>query len=365
MAQQQRNYGSLQRRAEQQVATIDSKGGVGRRSFMDYSKSQAQVKFFKFADPGEYQDINILPWEISSEDHPEVVRTKDEPEFLHNGNKNPAKVMVGDLDYVLDLWVHQSIGPNNEDHVCLKKTYGKACPTCDRADELWKEESTKDEARNLFSKRKCVYAVQPLDSNFHAATNDIYIFEMTHSRFAKGLQGKAVSSMRGRGVVNFADPYVGKVVSFTVVEEKMNNGRKYSLADQFEFNERQEEISEDILRKVPSLDTFLTIKTADQIRAILNGDPDDLGQDYDEPPTESNARFQDTPSVAEESPAAAAPDTATKGVRRRVKEDSVEEKVENPCPSGHTFGVDCDTQSSCARCPDDVYNRCLARAKAR
>jgi hypothetical protein len=214
-----------------------------------------------------------------------------------------------------------------------------------------------------------------LDSNFHAAKDDIYIFEMTHSRFAKGLQGKAVSSMRGRGVVNFADPYEGKVVSFTVVEEKMNNGRKYSLADQFEFNERQEEISEDILMKVPSLDTFLTIKTADQIRAILNGDPDDLGQDYDEPPTESNARFQDTPSVAEEAPVADAPDTTIKPARRRVKEDSVEEDVEkpqrkaaattNPCPSGHTFGVDCDTQSSCARCPDDVYNKCLARAKAR
>lgn len=360
MAQQRRNYGSLQRRAEQQVATLDYKGGAGRRSFMDYSKSQEQVKFFKFADPGEYQDVNILPWEIASKDHPEVVA----------GN---AK--VGDMDYVLDLWVHQRIGPNKEDHICLKKTYGRECPTCDLAEELWKDESTKDEARNLFSKRKCVYAIQPLDSNFHASTNDIYIFEMTHSRFAKGLQGKAVSSMRGKGVVNFADPYVGKVVSFTVVEEKMNNGRKYSLADQFEFNERQEEISDDILIKVPSLDAYLAIKTADQIRAILNGDPDDLVQDYDEPPTESNARFQDTPSVAEESPAAAAPDTATRPARRRVKEDSMEEVVEkpqrkaaattNPCPSGHTFGADCDTQSSCARCPDDVYNKCLARAKAR
>lgn len=361
MAQQRRNYGSLQRRAEQQVATIDSKGGVGRRSFMDYSKSQAQVRFFKFADPGEYQDVNILPWEISSKDHPEVVA----------GN---AK--VGDMDYVLDLWIHQRIGPNKEDHICLKKTYGRECPTCDLADDLWKDESTKDEARNLFSKRKCVYIIQPLDSDFHAPKDDIYIFEMTHSRFAKGLQGKAVSSMRGRGVVNFADPYVGKVVSFTVVEEKMNNGRKYSLADQFEFNERQEEISEDILMKVPSLDTFLTVKTADQIRAILNGDPDDLGQDYDEPPTESNARFQDTPSVAEEAPTAAAPDTATKPARRRVKEDPVAEVIvekpqrkaaatTNPCPSGHTFGADCDTQSSCARCPDDVYNKCLAHAKAR
>ena len=45
------------------------------------------------------------------------------------------------------------------------------------ADELWKDESTKDEARNL---SVCATAVIP------SAQKDIYIFEMT----IKGLQGR-------------------------------------------------------------------------------------------------------------------------------------------------------------------------------
>lgn len=299
MAGYDRSRMSLGRRTQQQTDTRESNGGVTRQGFMNYGSTK--LKFFKMGDPGTYHDINILPWKIATKNHPEVVRTKDEPEFLRNGQPNPAKVMVGDLDYVLDLMVHTRIGPGNGDYICPKKNFGKPCPICERADELWKDERTKDEARKLFAKRKCVYVVQELTDEFYDKGEDPKIFEVSHAVFSKDLQDRATACMRGKGVVNFADTSIeeGRVVSFNVNEDTMGNGKKFKKAANFEFNERKEEIAADVLAKCPSLDAMMVIKTYDQLKAALYGDPDDVEEGYENQPDEGDegqatpARFRD------------------------------------------------------------------------
>lgn len=313
--------GGLSRRTQQQTDTRESGGGVGRQSFMDYSTHR--LKFFKMGEPGAYHDINILPWIISSKNHPEVVA---------------GHAQVGDPDYVLDLMVHTRIGPSQGDYICPKRNFNKPCPICEQADELWKNEKTKNEARALFAKRKCVYLVQELTDEFHAKSEDPMIFEVSHSVFSKELQSRATSCLRGKGVVNFADPdvKVGKVVSFSVNEETMGNGKKYKQAANFEFNERAEEISDEILEKCPSLDSMMVIKSYNQLKSALYGDPEDVEDDFEnqqEPEDEQpSARFRDNEpkEYADEIPNRRRNDVEEEAAapsRRRFVPDEAEERA--------------------------------------
>lgn len=278
---------NLGRRTQEQTDNRESNGAT-RKTFMNYS--QCGLKFFKFADVGKFQDINILPWRISSKNHPGVVDGKYE---------------IGDYDYVLDLWIHSRIGPGEEDCVCLKRTYGKPCPICDEADRLWANPETKESARQFFAKRKCIYLVDELNDKFESVSNEPKIFEVTHGLFSKDLQSKATSCLRGKGVVDFASVNVdskgreiGKVVSFTIGEGTMGNGKKFKKAENFEFNDRVQEITDEMLEKCPSLDSMLIVKTPDEMKAMLYGEPDSEetngGDGYDGDNHNSNpARFNE------------------------------------------------------------------------
>lgn len=380
---------NLGRRTQQQTDTKDSTGGVKRVGFMNYR--DCALKFFKLADVGKIQDINILPWKIATPNHPEVVA----------GNME-----VGDYDYVLDIWVHQKIGPEEVDFVCPKKSLGKYCPCCEEADNLWNEgtEESKAAARPLFARRRCVYQVQELDEDFHAVSEEPKIFEVAHQNFSKDLQGKASSCMRGKGVVNFANvDDDGRVVSFEVGEESMGKGRTYKIAKNFEFNARVEEVSDEILEKCVSLDAMMVLKTPQQIKDIMFGTGDggqdeqdgpsedtpshddhhsepahrsrtlsnDKGEDFDDPfpdqptnlrrgrrPAEDavDDGVEDAPSEPRK-----APEKAQEPARqaRRAPREEESRGGDNPCPNGYQFGADCDRKALCYKCPEAIYNRCL------
>lgn len=305
---------NLGRRTQEQTDNRESNGAT-RKSFMNYSK--CGLKFFKFTDVGKYQDINILPWRISSKNHPGVVDGKYE---------------IGDYDYVLDLWVHSRIGPGEEDCVCLKRTYGKPCPICDEGDRLWANPETKESARQFFAKRKCIYLVDELNDKFESVSNEPKIFEVTHGLFSKDLQSKATSCLRGKGVVDFASVNVdskgreiGKVVSFTVGEGTMGNGRKFKKAENFEFNERVQEVSDEMLEKCPSLDSMLVVKTPEEMKAMLYGEPDseDNRSEEDDYNNDTPARFNNDNDD----------DTPARGERNRREERSRRDEDED---RGHT-----------------------------
>lgn len=407
MAGFDRSRVNLGRRTQEQTDNRESNGAT-RKSFMNYSK--CGLKFFKFTDVGKYQDINILPWRISSKNHPGVVDGKYE---------------IGDYDYVLDLWVHSRIGPGEEDCVCLKRTYGKPCPICDEGDRLWANPETKESARQFFAKRKCIYLVDELNDKFESVSNEPKIFEVTHGLFSKDLQSKATSCLRGKGVVDFASVNVdskgreiGKVVSFTVGEGTMGNGRKFKKAENFEFNERVQEVSDEMLEKCPSLDSMLVVKTPEEMKAMLYGEPDseDNRSEEDDYNNDTPARFNndnddDTPERGERnrreersrreeppmddernSPRDEHPareersrreepednyQSARTSSRRGTAADEPTMPFDDPtdtgreapaepkreagkCPFGHIFGKDCEKGTNCGKCPDNVYAKCSA-----
>lgn len=254
---------SLGRRTQQQTDTRESNSGTSRQGFMNYST--CSLKFFKLGEPGKYHDLNILPWRVATRNHPEVVA----------GN-----MQVGDFDYVLDVWVHRSVGPNQVDCICPKKTMGRACPICDEGNRLW-DDGEKDAARPFFASRKCVYLVQELDERLHA-DGDVKVFETSHATFSRDLQDEATNCLRGNGVVNFASPDSdGRVVSFRVGEDKMGNGKKFKKAVGFSFQQRAEEIPDEVLENLPSLDAMMVVKSAEELKAMMYGD-DAATNDFDD-----------------------------------------------------------------------------------
>jgi hypothetical protein len=359
---------NLGKRTQQQTDTIESKGAQ-RKGAINYAG--VPLKFFKFKEPDKIQDINILPWQIATRNHPEVIK---------------GSMEVGDYDYVLDVWVHTKVGPNEEDFICPKKTWGGACPCCDEADALWNEntEESKAAARPLFARRKCVYQVQELDEDFRPVSEEPKIFEVAHNNFTKALQSKAASCMRGKGVVNFANTdEQGRVVSFQVSEEKMDGGRTYKKATNFEFNKRVEEVSDEVLDKCVPLDSLMMVKTPAEIKQIMfgdgtgnssdadNGEDDqeageesrtlstDSGEEFDDPfpdqPTNlrRGSRPRKEPAEEQEEPREEEPAPRGRG-DRKVKA----EEPKGECPNGYTFGADCDRKGLCFKCPEAIYNRC-------
>lgn len=379
---------SLGRRTQQQTDTRESSGGTRRQGFMNYQS--CALKFFKMGDVGKYHDINILPWKITTKNHPEVVA----------GN-----MQQGDYDYVLDVWVHRNVGPNQAECLCPKKTMGRPCPICDEGNRLW-EAGEKDAARPYFASRKCVYIVQELDERLHAS-EDPKIFEVSHATFSRDLQDEATNCLRGKGVVNFANvDEDGRVVSFRVGEGKMGNGKTFKKATGFSFQERVEEIPDDILERLPSLDSMMVVKTPEELKALMFGDDSGAEDDFEEQdtrefredpaprrhepvdtsrgsmpfeddddqsiierpercadPAPQGRTFRDSRGQVQEDPF---PDQPTNMETRPSRREPEQEKdQENQCPRGYEFGRDCDKKPMCARCPDAIYAKCSRCSRGR
>lgn len=378
---------SLGRRTQQQTDTRESNSGTSRQGFMNYST--CSLKFFKLGEPGKYHDLNILPWRVATRNHPEVVA----------GN-----MQVGDFDYVLDVWVHRSVGPNQVDCICPKKTLGRACPICDEGNRLW-EECEKDAARPFFASRKCVYLVQELDERLHA-DGDVKVFETSHATFSRDLQDEATNCLRGNGVVNFASPDSdGRVVSFRVGEDKMGNGKKFKKAVGFSFQQRAEEIPDEVLENLPSLDAMMVVKSAEELKSMMYGDDaatDDFDdareraaregeREYRQDPRDDhrserreepvNTRrgsmpfddqeepqgrtFRDTRGQVHEDPFPDQPTEMDTRPMRPAPAPEPEPAQDDRCPRGYCFGRDCNKKPMCARCPDDVFNECQRCSRGR
>ena len=108
-------------RYAQQAANSDSYGEA-RQSFMNWAG--VKLKFFTMKKEMDRVNLNILPYQIKSTKHPEVVA---------------GRRKVGQWDYLLDVWVHRNLGPNKKDMLCPKATYGKACPACEERQKLYDE----------------------------------------------------------------------------------------------------------------------------------------------------------------------------------------------------------------------------------
>ena len=267
-----------------------------------------------------------------------------------NTNNDP-KVKKGESTYILEYFVHKEVGINKDQFLCMKRTYGKACPICEEIDRLKENyEENEDVIKKLNPSKKAVYNV--LDC-LDEKPGKIQIFHASYALFEKEILEEAKENSKGDDIICFPDPSEdGYYIKFRAKEEKFM-GRTYPKYKSFEFEKRNKAIPEKILTSVFCLDELLIIPTYDQVKAAFVGD--DFDED-DETEEEEDNYFDDVAANETEDE-----EHDSNGLFEDSEEDNQddeengdeeEEEKEKVCSAGHKFGVDTDKKKECVSCKD-------------
>ena len=353
---------SLAKRMQVSYESKESRN-TSRKSVLDWKKVDGEVTFFK---PVEGKNrINIIPYVIKTKNHPLVKK---------------GEFSVGDSDYVMDFFIHKSVGPTESSVLCLKSTFGKPCPVCELQAKLRKE-GKEDEAKALKPSRRVAYNIEDTKE-----PGKLKVFETSHYLFEKELIDEARDDEEN-GFVDFADPEEGKEVKFRA--SKTSQG-EYEFLEfkSFGFEDRDEKISSKLLKQAISFDEILTIPTYEEVEKILYG-AEDSEDDEDEPKKKSSKKSSKEDSDDEEEEEDEKPSKSKKEViaddeeeedsddsgdeenddeeeeeeekkpSKKSSKDDEEDSDDEPkkkCPFGHKYGVDTDVYDDCDTC--DCWANC-------
>lgn len=376
--------------AKRYQASYESKGSSsGKAGVMDWKKVDGEVQFFS---PAEGRNrINIIPYTIKSKNHPLVKKGEFE---------------VGDKDYVMDIFVHRGVGPNEASVLCLKNTYGKPCPICEQS-ALLRKQGKEDEAGALKPSRRVFYNVQDLKN-----PDVLKVFEASHYLFEKELIDEARDDEEG-GFVDFADEESGKEIKFRC-SKTSKGGFEFNEFKSFSFEDRDENIPDELLESAISFDEIMNVPTYEEAEKILYGRDDADDEEEDEVPAKKSSKKavakdeDDDDADDEEEPApkktakkkpaveeddededldeddeeeekpAKKPAKKSKVVEEDDDDEQEDEDDEPPakkpsekekdcggdckkCPFGHKFGEDTDEFDDCDDC--DVWDKCINGGK--
>ena len=234
----------------------------------------------EFFTPKEGRNrINIVPYVVKSKNHP-LVKSGD--------------LEIGDKDYIMDVFVHRGIGPSESSVVCLKETYGKPCPICEQAAAL-KKQGKEKEAAALKPSRRAFYNV--IDSK---EPEKLKVFETSHYLFEKELIEEARDDEEG-GFVDFADEENGKEIKFRC-SKVTKSGMEFNEFKSFSFEERDDNISDELLEKAISFDEILNVPTYEEAEKILYGsdDEDDKDEDDDDDEDDNKSKSKKSKSKSDD-----------------------------------------------------------------
>ena len=277
------------------------------------------------------------------------------------------------LGTMLDIYVHKYFNQNYDKCVCMKRTFGKACPICEERSILkdMEEPDTKEERIKLEKRIKSLTAKQRVIScaiNLKEDEDDenngqIQVLDESYYLFAKPLLEEACADEDG-GPVNYAYPDGGKEIHIRAVEEKIGTA-KYLEFSRFDFEDRDEEYDEDIVdydyeddvleHGAFSLDSLLVIPTYEEVQAML--DEGAIAPEKEEDEEEDKAP---TPKKKRKGKKVVKPES----VEEDPEEDKPveEETPENECPHGHEFGADNMEKDECKLCKKktpDIFRGCV------
>lgn len=334
-----------QQRTEQAFSSRDDKGGNAGKDALNWALVGKSPKFYK---PVEGVNVfNVIPFTVSSPNHPLV---------------KAGSLKVGEGDFMLDLWVHQRVGPGEVDVVCPKKNYGKKCPICDQVHELYEkgDKESKDAAGKIKAKRRVWLNVQPIDKG---TPQPVEVLAVSHFLFAKELLDEAGASGT---VVPFADPDVGTLVRFRFV--KGEKGKTFDEYKSFSFPPREEELPDKVFDEAIDFSKGIVVHDEAHLEALLYGLDDDTApaaEESDSPPPRRTAERRAEPEDdGDEVPprrttrAPVEEDEAPARSARQAREEPVDDAPagDSRCPAGHRWGADCDTKPDCRRCK--VWDDC-------
>lgn len=324
----------LAKRYQESYESRDSDNG-GKIGVMDWKKIDREISFFS---PVEGRNrINIIPYEIKSKNHPLVKRGEFE---------------VGDLDYVMDFFQHKNVGPSESSVICLKNTFGKPCPICEQS-ALLRKQGKEEEAKELKASRRVIYNVQDLKD-----PERLKVFETSHYLFEKELIDE--SRDEEGGFIDFADPVDGKEIKFRCQEAKVGT-MKFKEYKSFSFEDRDEEIDDDLLEQAISFDEIIKVPTYEEVEKILYGSEDENEEEPKKKKIEEDD-FEDEEEIELPKKKAKKVVEEDEGeieelLKKKVEDDEDVKPKKSKCPFGHKFGSDCDGHDDCDNC--DEWKACF------
>ena len=123
---------------------------LNKRIQESYDSRQSSGKFkgiFK-------EDLQVPSWKITASEHLIDIL----PYIVGEGNPNP-KLKPGDIHYVLTLFVHNGVGVNENQYICLSRNYSKPCPVCEYQNSLKQAGEDYDSLKYLNPTRRSLYNI--------------------------------------------------------------------------------------------------------------------------------------------------------------------------------------------------------------
>jgi hypothetical protein len=326
---------SIEERIVDQVKRRNE-GGGDFRPMLDMKMLEEPAPIYK-VEKGK-QKISILPYVVSSENHPDLE--------------------IDDMDYKLQVWVHQGVGVNNDAVLCLNKTYGKACPICEERKRLMDsgKEWDDQEVSDCSASKRVWYNVEIPGSE----EKGIHIMnKMSWKYFEKRMCATAEEDYEE--IVIFASLKDGAIVNFKAVEESFGK-IKYFNFENFSLDARPA-MSEDRLDEVYPLDAMLIVPTYDDVYNLFHGGEADAPVPDDEEEEDAEER---KPAAKAKPKLKAKPGKSAPPIRKKKAEpkeemsaDEDEDTDPNRCPYGYIFGKDCNTQDGCSECEEETFGECI------
>jgi len=311
---------SLGNRIDDSYNDRESGGGKGKQ-LLDLSKA-GKVSFYK-AEAGGGNKIDIIPYEITTKNHPRVKLGKNK---------------VGDLDYLLDVEVHRNVGPQKATVICPKKMFGTDCPICRLAGEMW-EAGKEKEAKNTWPKRRVFYNV--IDAN--KPEEGLKIFETSHALFESDLLVAAKTENDDGTMVPFADPDEGSTIRFVATEAEIGKSKYFKFSN-FRFLDRKP-IKDALIDGALDFSAYIKFYSSEELEALLYG----AEEEPEEPDEEAPKKARTPAKKAEKDDDLLSDDEDEKPRRSKHKE---EDEDDTPtCPvKGLKFGVSIDEDDACDDC---------------
>jgi len=305
--------------------------------------SPEKVKGIHFWKPGPGQHIfDILPYIA--------------------GSKNPRR-KKGKAAYVVDIFAHRGVGPNEDQYLCLAKSYNEPCPICEYRGERSKEsDATEDELKALKPSRRVIYAIWDGDDQ----KKGVQLYEVAHWFMENPIQSIVKKPKRGGGLseaIDFPHPDIGKSIAFEI--KAVGKNRDYTG---HQFVDRDEPIPDEILEAVPVVDELLHVPSYDEVHAAFFGasahEVEEIAESVkeEEPEDEPEVEEEEIPEVEEEEEKVPEPKKELKP-KLQVKE----EVLVLECPFteyGATFGAkdSYDAYQECGTC--DIKEECRIAASS-
>lgn len=216
-----------------------------KRTAEAYQRVNEYGKYGRFyADPGGSQ---LKLWKCREGEH-----LIDIIPFIAGANH--LQVDQGKPTYVLDSWVHQKVGINENDYLCLTRNYGEPCPVCEHLANKRLGNLTDKEEKALSKKgpkRRCLYNIVCRDSA-REEDKGVQIWEVAHFLFEEKILAIA-RQPRGGGFIPFSSLDNGRTICF----ERRGSGPENTQYLGYKFVDRQEPISDECWKSAYILDELL------------------------------------------------------------------------------------------------------------